>query len=599
MNFFIERVVHMVKMVATDEEEFNQISLEKDLITKRIKEKFKFKSILHKMLASFSAVILFIIIIVGVSLFASSQARTATNLVIEDQLPTMMKTQELVDNFKDRSQIVLEYIADGNEQRAREFEELTVTGQKLEEEVLALSANEQMREAVALSQQWTADIEGTVISEMLVGNGLIANSNMKKIKPMREMVLRIYNENILAIQDEVETSGQSVIQAQDLSLIIVLTLGAIAIVFSVFISLYTARSITRPIREMNTRLDAISNEDFTMEPLKIETEDEMGQLAQSLNLTQDKLKHTMNNITSAVELLIQSSQEFTRIGAEAQTGTQQIGATMQELAIGAESEANIANDLTIEMNRFEEITTDTLEHGQEIKQESVDIKEKAQNGTKLMRLSTQQMTTVNEIVETSVLQMDKLNKQTNEISKLIDIIQSIAKQTNLLALNASIEAARAGKHGLGFAVVAEEVRKLAEGVAESVTEITAYVKNVQDEAKNVSHSLEEVNNAVDEGTVQIQTADQNIAEITRSINELEKRNEEMVINLSAIKNQSQSMHGLIEEIASLSQESSAGVEETVASVEQINMTMDGVGSQSRDLEALANNLGMVIENVKV
>ena len=599
MNFFIERVVHMVKMVATDEEEFNQISLEKDLITKRIKEKFKFKSILHKMLASFSAVILFIIIIVGVSLFASSQARTATNLVIEDQLPTMMKTQELVDNFKDRSQIVLEYIADGNEQRAREFEELTVTGQKLEEEVLALSANEQMREAVALSQQWTADIEGTVISEMLVGNGLIANSNMKKIKPMREMVLRIYNENILAIQDEVETSGQSVIQAQDLSLIIVLTLGAIAIVFSGFISLYTARSITRPIREMNTRLDAISNEDFTMEPLKIETEDEMGQLAQSLNLTQDKLKHTMNNITSAVELLIQSSQEFTRIGAEAQTGTQQIGATMQELAIGAESEANIANDLTIEMNRFEETTTDTLEHGQEIKQESVDIKEKAQNGTKLMRLSTQQMTTVNEIVETSVLQMDKLNKQTNEISKLIDIIQSIAKQTNLLALNASIEAARAGKHGLGFAVVAEEVRKLAEGVAESVTEITAYVKNVQDEAKNVSHSLEEVNNAVDEGTVQIQTADQNIAEITRSINELEKRNEEMVINLSAIKNQSQSMHGLIEEIASLSQESSAGVEETVASVEQINMTMDGVGSQSRDLEALANNLGMVIENVKV
>ena len=589
----------MVKMVATNEEKFDKTPLEEESMIKKRMGGFKFKSILHKMIASFSAVILFTVIIIGVSVFASSQARTATNLVIQDQLPAIMKTQELVDNFKDRSQVILEYIADGNELRAKEFEELTATGNVLEQEVLAVSSNEQMEEAVALSQQWTEDIETTVIAEMLAGNGLIANSNMKRLKPMREMVLRIYNENILAVQDEVETSGQSVIQAQDLSLIIVLILGAVAVAFSVFISLYTARSITTPIHEMNTRLDAISNEDFTMEPLEIKTEDEMGQLAHSLKLTQDKLKHTMNNITSAVDLLIQSSQEFTRIGEEAQTGTKQIGATMHELATGAESEANIANNLTLEMNRFEETTTDTLEHGQEIKQESVDIKEQAQNGTKLMDLSTQQMVTVNEIVETSVLQMEKLNRQTDEISKLIDIIQRIAKQTNLLALNASIEAARAGKHGLGFAVVAEEVRQLAEGVAESVTEITSYVKNVQDEAENVTRSLEDVNKAVDEGTVQIQSADQNIAEITRSINELEKRNEEMVNNLSAIRQQSHSMHSLIEEIASLSQESAAGVEETVASVEQINMTMDGVGGQSRELESLANNLGMVIRNVKV
>ena len=586
-------------MVAINEEEFDKKPLEEESSSEKLKKGFKFKSILHKMIASFSAVILFTVIIIVVSVFASTRASTGTNLVIQDQLPAMMKTQELIDNFKDRSQVALEYLADGNEQRAREFEELTITGQALEQEVLAVSSNKQMTEAVALSQQWTSDIETTVIAEMLVGNGLIANSNMKKLKPLREMVLRIYNENILAVQDEVETSGQSVIQSQNMSLIIILILGAIAVAFSVFISLYTARSITTPIREMNTRLDAISNEDFTMQPLEIKTKDEMGQLAHSLNLTQDKLKHTMNNITSAVDLLIKSSQEFTRIGEEAQTGTKQIGATMHELATGAESEANIANDLTLEMNRFEGTTADTLEHGEEIKQESADIKEQAHNGTKLMGQSTQKMVSVNTIVGNSMLQMDKLNKQTNEISKLIDIIQGIAKQTNLLALNASIEAARAGEHGLGFAVVAEEVRHLAEGVAESVTEITSYVKNVQDEAAHVTHSLVDVNKAVDEGTIQIQSADQNIAEITRSINELDKRNEEMVNNLSAIKHQSHSMHSLIEEIASLSQESAAGVEETVASVEQINMTMDGVGSQSRELEALANNLGAVIQNVKV
>ena len=194
-------------MVTTNEEELNETPLDEELTTKKRKGGFKFKSILHKMIVSFSAVILFTVIIIAVSVFASSQARTATNLVIKDQLPAMMKTQELVDNFKDRSQVVLEYIADGNEQRAKEFEELTIAGQALEQEVLAVSSNEQMTEAVALSEQWTTDIETTVIAEMLVGNGLIANSNMKRLKPLREMVLRIYNENILAVQDEVETSG--------------------------------------------------------------------------------------------------------------------------------------------------------------------------------------------------------------------------------------------------------------------------------------------------------------------------------------------------------------------------------------------------------
>lgn len=77
------------------------------------------------MIVSFSAVILFTIIIILVSVFASTQARTASNEVIKNQLPAMLKTQELVDNYKDRSQVIYEYIADGNEQRATEFEALT------------------------------------------------------------------------------------------------------------------------------------------------------------------------------------------------------------------------------------------------------------------------------------------------------------------------------------------------------------------------------------------------------------------------------------------------------------------------------------------
>ena len=100
-------------------------------------------------------------------------------------------------------------------------------------------------------------------------------------------------------------------------------------------------------------------------------------------------------------------------------------------------------------------------------------------GSQLMLGSTKQMKTIDEIVKGSVQNVQNLNVDSQEISKLVVVIKDIADQTNLLALNAAIEAARAGEHGRGFSVVAEEVRKLAEQTAASVTEITGIVENIQ------------------------------------------------------------------------------------------------------------------------
>lgn len=97
-----------------------------------------------------------------------------------------------------------------------------------------------------------------------------------------------------------------------------------------------------------------------------------------------------------------------------------------------------------------------------------------------MSSSTKQMGAIQHIVKDAVEQVDGLSKQTQEISKLVTVIQTIAAQTNLLALNAAIEAARAGEQGKGFAVVANEVQKLAEQVSYSVEDITGIVRNIQD-----------------------------------------------------------------------------------------------------------------------
>ena len=134
-----------------------------------------------------------------------------------------------------------------------------------------------------------------------------------------------------------------------------------------------------------------------------------------------------------------------------------------------------------------------------------------------MNGSTQQMSAIDQIVKDSVKNVTQLNTRSQEISKLVVVIKDIADQTNLLSLNAAIEAARAGEHGKGFSVVAEEVRKLAEQTASSVTEITDIVRNIQEGFDVVTKSLENGYTEVEKGTAQIETTGKTFQDISQSI----------------------------------------------------------------------------------
>src|SRR5699024_4194813 len=122
----------------------------------------------------------------------------------------------------------------------------------------------------------------------------------------------------------------------------------------------------------------------------------------------------------------------------------------------------------------------------------------------------------------AVQKVQGLDAQSQEISKLVSVIQDSAEQTNLLALNAAIEAARAGEHGKGFAVVADEVRKLAEQVSVSVTDITTIVTSIQNESSMVTESLEGGYKEVEQGTTQIEATGEKFNGINTSITNMVK-----------------------------------------------------------------------------
>src|SRR5699024_2924306 len=186
--------------------------------------------------------------------------------------------------------------------------------------------------------------------------------------------------------------------------------------------------------------------------------------------------------------------------------------------------------------------------------------------------------------------MQVLDEQAQEISKLIAVIRDIADQTNLLALNAAIEAARAGEHGSGFAVVADEVRKLAEQVALSVNDITGIVTNIQTESTVVADSLESGYKEVENGSAQIETTGKTFDEIRSFVTGMVDNIQTVSGNLSGIVSNSHQMSSSIADIASVSEEAAAGVEQTAASAEESSTSMEEMAGRTSELSRLADEL---------
>jgi methyl-accepting chemotaxis protein len=245
------------------------------------------------------------------------------------------------------------------------------------------------------------------------------------------------------------------------------------------------RAITVPVAAMQRALVEAQRANDLTQRVEVKSGDEIGQMARAFNSLMETLQGTLKKV-------VDGAHEVSSAAAQMATASSQITQSARVQSESAASTAAAVEQVTVSIGQVAESTRETRVASEQACQLS-------QAGEKTARDTASQMMKTADSVGQSMQLIENLSRRSNEISGIVKVIRDIAEQTNLLALNAAIEAARAGEQGRGFAVVADEVRKLAERTSTSTSEIAAMIEAIQGEVHSAVGNLKANNEQVAQG----------------------------------------------------------------------------------------------------
>lgn len=381
--------------------------------------------------------------------------------------------------------------------------------------------------------------------------------------------------------------------------VLILAIIGLATALSIFIAIIIGRSIARPVGKMTSAITGLAGGNLTMEPVKINNKDEIGEMAKAYNEMSEDLHRIISRARDTSIRLALQAEELSASSEESLAASEMVAEISGRNLTGSDEQVAIVNEATFSMQEMLTGINRITEDNKAMLHSSEEVSRLVTTGSTFMESVTDQMNMIDSAMGQSSEMMGEMAEHSKSIRNVTSLITAIAEQTNLLALNAAIEAARAGEHGKGFAVVAEEVRNLAEQSKKSAEEIGQTVDTMIKDMNRVVESTEEGNLRVKEGlTITEQTSD-----LFKRIEFAELDVAEKVATVSAAVDQIRIMTdevaGGTTKVQELAVRASEEAQSTSAATEEQLAANEQISANAQVLAELAEKLQLDMEHFKV
>ncbi|SET07188.1 methyl-accepting chemotaxis protein [Anaerobranca gottschalkii] len=385
-----------------------------------------------------------------------------------------------------------------------------------------------------------------------------------------------------------------------LQMTIIIT-GLVILVFGIAVNYFLGNTLAKPIISAVEYAKVLANLDLTNEvPEKyLKQKDEIGMLANAIQTMQKVFKETIGNIKEKSNEVTANSESLAAVSEEMTSSSQELASTMQQVAEGATNQAQDLEDIVKSLGEL----TDNIEqvYGEldKVKRETENTSDKANVGKREMDVLIKSIEDIKNAFELVVAKVERLTNSVKEITGITELISNISEQTNLLALNAAIEAARAGEHGRGFAVVSEEVRKLAEESKQSTEKIVTLVNSITKDTDEVITTSKEVEKSVKEQASSVENTVKAFGDILESVENIAPLMENTYRAMEEILKSKDVVMEKAEQVSAVTEESSAATEEVAASSEELSASSQEVAATAQNLSQIAADLMEKVNRFKV
>ncbi|MGG0821954.1 methyl-accepting chemotaxis protein [Paenibacillus turicensis] len=411
------------------------------------------------------------------------------------------------------------------------------------------------------------------------------------------------NDNITQliklVNEEAGKTSNSALELAKQAFIAIIALTIVAVVIALIIAFVISIMISKPVKRISDAANQIANGDLTGEEITLRNRDELNDLAISFNTMTTNLRTMIEAVGATSEQVAASSEELQASAEQNTKASEQISEIVEELATGTSGQVDIVSRSSQAMNEMATGSGQIAELAQSVSESAIDAANQSAEGNVIIQDAVEQMGSVQASITSLSKLMMGLGERSAEIGTITEVINGIARQTNLLALNAAIEAARAGEHGRGFAVVADEVRKLAEESSTSAQRITDLVHLMQQDTSQAVAAVKENSVETENGMEVVTKAGHAFEQILNAVNKVAGEIQEVSAGAEQMAASSDEVVKYMEQISSIAMGASEGAHNVSAATEEQLASMEEIAASSSSLSQMAEQLQEHVNKFKV